>query len=191
VAEVGAVIDQATIRCAYFGQETIMATGTGIEWTQITWNPTTGCDRVSAGCDQCYALALARRLKAMGAQKYQHDGDSRTSGPGFGVSVHEPVLREPYRWAGSKLVFVNSMSDLFHARIPAAFIRRVFAVMAETPQHTYQVLTKRSVRLRRLAPTERTNRRHLTRVPDRLRASPPPPPAWLAGRRPPCHRCDS
>jgi Bacteriophage protein gp37 len=128
-----------------------MTMGTGIEWTEVTWNPTTGCDRVSAGCDNCYALAMAKRLKLMGAVKYQLDGDPRTSGPGFGVTVHESTLREPYRWSGSRLVFVNSMSDLFHARIPATFIRRVFDVMVDTPQHTYQILTKRAVRLRRLA----------------------------------------
>jgi protein gp37 len=125
--------------------------GTGIEWTEVTWNPTTGCDRVSRGCDNCYALALAKRLKAMGVEKYQTDGDPRTSGPGFGVAVHESVLDDPYRWSGSRLVFVNSMSDLFHAKVPIAFIRKVFAVMADTPQHTYQLLTKRSVRLRRIA----------------------------------------
>jgi protein gp37 len=128
-----------------------MAIGTSIEWTEVTWNPTTGCDRVSPGCDMCYALTLAKRLKAMGATKYQHDGDPRTSGPGFGITMHESVLRDPYRWRGSRLVFVNSMSDLFHAKVPMDFIRRIFDVMADTPQHTYQVLTKRAVRLRRLA----------------------------------------
>jgi len=125
--------------------------GTGIEWTEVTWNPTTGCDRVSVGCDNCYALALAKRLKAMGSEKYQRDGDPRTSGPGFGVAWHEPTLGAPYMWGGSRLVFVNSMSDLFHAKVPLSFIRRVFDVMAETPQHTYQLLTKRARRLRRIA----------------------------------------
>jgi protein gp37 len=125
--------------------------GTGIEWTDVTWNPTTGCDRVSAGCDNCYALALAKRLKAMGADKYQRDGDPRTSGPGFGLNWHETTLADPYRWSGSRLVFVNSMSDLFHARVPLTFIRRVFAVMADMPQRTYQILTKRARRLRRVA----------------------------------------
>lgn len=123
-----------------------------IEWTEATWNPTTGCDRVSAGCDNCYALTLARRLKAMGSPKYQNDGDARTSGPGFGVTVHEPTLTAPLRWRTPRVVFVNSMSDLFHARVPAAFVARVFEVMAATPQHTYQVLTKRATRLRRLSP---------------------------------------
>ena len=128
-----------------------MATQSAIEWTEVTWNPVTGCDRVAAGCDNCYALALAKRLKAMGAEKYQNDGDPRTSGPGFGVTVHQKSLLEPYRWGGSKVVFVNSMSDLFHARIPLGFIREVFEVIRETPQHTYQVLTKRAHRLERLS----------------------------------------
>jgi protein gp37 len=123
---------------------------TGIEWTGRTWNPTTGCDRISPGCDNCYALEMARRLKAMGQAKYQVDGDPRTSGPGFGLTVHPSVLgiplavREPETW------FVNSMSDLFHPRVPASFIADVWAVMARTPQHTYQVLTKRPDRMPRL-----------------------------------------
>ena len=128
-----------------------MATGTGIEWTEITWNPTTGCDRISAGCDNCYALALAKRLKAMGQAKYQNDGDPRTSGPGFGLTVHPDALRLPYTWRGPRTVFVNSMSDLFHARVPLDFVRQVFEVIADTPEHTYQVLTKRSARLPKIA----------------------------------------
>ncbi len=128
-----------------------MAKRTGIEWTEVTWNPTTGCDRISAGCDNCYALALAKRLRAMGAKKYQNDGDPRTSGPGFGLTVHPSVLRQPYGWRTPRLVFVNSMSDLFHAKVPLDFIRAVFKVIAETPQHTYQILTKRSARLRKIA----------------------------------------
>jgi protein gp37 len=130
---------------------------THIEWTHrgdsigVTWNPTTGCDQVSAGCDNCYALTMAKRLKAMGQAKYQADGDPRTSGPGFGLTVHEDMLALPYKWRKPRTVFVNSMSDLFHAKVPRDFIRRVFDVMADTPQHTYQILTKRSLRLRRLA----------------------------------------
>lgn len=127
-----------------------MADGSSIEWTEATWNPTTGCDRVSAGCDNCYALALSRRLKAMGSSKYQRDGDPRTSGPGFGVTLHPQALALPYRWRQPRVVFVNSMSDLFHAKVPLSFVRDVFAVMADTPHHTYQVLTKRSLRLRRV-----------------------------------------
>jgi protein gp37 len=130
-----------------------MSERSSIEWTETTWNPTTGCDRVSAGCDHCYALTLAKRLKAMGSAKYQTDGDARTSGPGFGVATHATALGEPFRWRQPRLVFVNSMSDLFHAKVPVDFIRRVFAVMEATPQHTYQVLTKRARRLRRLAPS--------------------------------------
>jgi len=126
-----------------------VATKSSIEWTEVTWNPVTGCDRVSAGCDNCYALALSKRLKAMGVEKYQSDGDPRTSGPGFGVTLHPRSLADPYRWTGNRLVFVNSMSDLFHAKVPIQFVRDVFDVIRETPQHTYQVLTKRAHRLSR------------------------------------------
>ncbi|MGW0328984.1 DUF5131 family protein [Nocardia sp. NPDC003183] len=128
-----------------------MSDRSGIEWTEATWNPVTGCDRVSAGCDNCYALALAKRLKSMGAEKYQNDGDPRTSGPGFGVTIHPQALDIPRRWRSPRTVFVNSMSDLFHARVPIGFVRDVFDVMRDTPQHTYQILTKRSVRLRKVA----------------------------------------
>jgi protein gp37 len=128
-----------------------MGSGTSIEWTEVTWNPTTGCDRISAGCDNCYALTLAKRLKSMGQPKYQNDGDPRTSGPGFGITMHASALALPYRWSGHRIVFVNSMSDLFHARVPLTFVQQVFGVIADTPQHTYQVLTKRSARLRKLA----------------------------------------
>lgn len=128
-----------------------MTKKTGIEWTEVTWNPTTGCDKVSPGCDNCYALALAKRLKAMGSEKYQADGDPRTSGPGFAVTIHPSALKQPYQWGGRRVVFVNSMSDLFHAKIPLDFVRQVFEVIADTPQHTYQVLTKRASRLPRLA----------------------------------------
>ena len=126
---------------------------TKIEWTQSddgspgkTWNPTTGCDRISPGCDACYALTMAKRLKAMGQTKYQTDGKPPTSGPGFGLALHPGSLGEPFRWKAPQRVFVNSMSDLFHARVPADFIEQVWAVMAMTPQHTYQILTKRPER---------------------------------------------
>lgn len=128
-----------------------MSSASKIEWTEVTWNPATGCDRISAGCDHCYALTLAKRLKAMGQAKYQNDGDPRTSGPGFGLTLHPDALQLPYSWSGHRTVFVNSMSDLFHARVPLGFVRDVFAVIADTPQHTYQVLTKRSTRLPRVA----------------------------------------
>jgi protein gp37 len=124
-----------------------------IEWTEMTWNPTTGCDRTSPGCDNCYAMTLAKRLKAMGQAKYQLDGDPRTSGPGFGLTLHESVIDLPRAWSTPRVVFVNSMSDLFHEAVPDEFIRRVFDVMSETPMHTYQILTKRSQRLGRIAST--------------------------------------
>ncbi len=122
-----------------------------IEWTEATWNPTTGCDRTSPGCDRCYALTLAKRLKAMGHEKYQRDGDPATSGPGFGIALHPETLGIPQSWGAPRVIFVNSMSDLFHPEVPLAFIRDVFDVMEATPRHTYQVLTKRSKRLAQLA----------------------------------------
>jgi len=128
-----------------------MADRSGIEWTETTWNPTTGCDRTSPGCDNCYALALAKRLKAMGQPKYRNDGDPRTSGPGFALTLHPDTLDVPYTWRSPRLVFVNSMSDLFHPDVPLDFIRRVFGVMADAPEHTYQILTKRSRRLRNVS----------------------------------------
>uniref|UniRef100_UPI003F495113 DUF5131 family protein n=1 Tax=Nocardia suismassiliense TaxID=2077092 RepID=UPI003F495113 len=127
-----------------------MSTNSKIEWTEATWNPTTGCDRISAGCDNCYALTLAKRLKAMGAAKYQLDGDPRTSGPGFGVAFHPDALTEPLRWRKPRRVFVNSMSDLAHARVTDHRIAQVFAVMAVARRHQFQLLTKRPRRLARL-----------------------------------------
>jgi protein gp37 len=109
-----------------------------IEWTEMTWNPTTGCDKISAGCKYCYAEEMTKRLLAMGQEKYKD---------GFAVRTHEDALSAPYVWKGQKIVFVNSMSDLFHPEVPLAFIQKVFAVMNDTPQHTYQVLTKRAERL--------------------------------------------
>ena len=124
-----------------------MADQSAIEWTEATWNPTTGCDKTSPGCDNCYALTLSKRLKAMGQPKYQRDGDARTSGPGFGLTIHPDVLDVPRTWLAPRTIFVNSMSDLFHHEVPEPYIHRVFEVIAETPQHQYQVLTKRSKRL--------------------------------------------
>lgn len=121
-----------------------------IEWTGKTWNPTTGCDRISPGCDNCYALTLAKRLKGMGSPKYQTDGDPRTSGPGFGVAMHGDALSIPLRWRKPTMVFVNSMSDLFHARVPREFVAKVFATMGVTQRHTYQILTKRPERMARV-----------------------------------------
>lgn len=128
-----------------------MSDRSGIEWTESTWNPSTGCDRTSPGCDNCYALTMAKRLKGMGSPKYQQDGDPRTSGPGFALTTHLDSLMIPAGWKQPKLIFVNSMSDLFHADVPLDFIRQVFEVMVDTPQHTYQVLTKRSRRLAEVA----------------------------------------
>jgi protein gp37 len=128
-----------------------VSSSTSIEWTEATWwNPVTGCDRVSPGCAHCYALDLAARLKGMGQPKYQRDGDPRTSGPGFGVTLHEAELDTPLRWRRPRLVFVNSMSDLFHEEIPDEFIARVFAVMSLAREHTFQVLTKRPERMAKL-----------------------------------------
>jgi protein gp37 len=123
---------------------------THIEWSKRVWNPTTGCDRTSPGCDHCYALTMAKRLKGMGQPKYQNDGNPRTSGPGFGLTVHNDALALPLCWRKPSKVFVNSMSDLFHDAVPDEFIAKVFAVMAATPQHTYQILTKRHGRMRSL-----------------------------------------
>ncbi len=128
-----------------------MADHSAIEWTESTWNPTTGCDKTSPGCDNCYALALAKRLKAMGQEKYQNDGDLRTSGPGFRLTLHPETLDIPRSWTSPRTIFVNSMSDLFHKDVPVDYIQRIFQVIADTPQHQYQILTKRSKRLAELS----------------------------------------
>jgi protein gp37 len=109
-----------------------------IEWTEMTWNPTTGCSKITAGCKFCYAEIMSKRLQAMGIDKYRN---------GFNVAMHDSALNIPYNWKGAKVVFVNSMSDLFHPEISLEFIQRVFYVMNDTPQHTYQILTKRADRL--------------------------------------------
>lgn len=109
-----------------------------IEWTEMTWNPTTGCTKVSAGCKFCYAEIMSKRLKAMGVEKYAD---------GFKIRTHENQLNIPYTWKQAKIVFVNSMSDLFHKDVPLDFIKKVFAVMNDNPQHVFQVLTKRAERL--------------------------------------------
>lgn len=128
-----------------------MAGSSAIEWTEATWNPVTGCDRVSPGCAHCYALDLAARLKRMGQPKYQLDGSRKSSGPGFGVTLHPQALEVPLHWRTPRLIFVNSMSDLFHEEIPDPFIEEVFAVMAEADWHIFQVLTKRHERLAAMA----------------------------------------
>lgn len=101
----------------------------------MTWNPTTGCDKISAGCKFCYAEIMSRRLQAMGLEKYAD---------GFEVRTHEHELEVPYRWKTPKVVFVNSMSDLFHRDVPIEFIQKVFKTMRENPQHIFQILTKRA-----------------------------------------------
>ena len=110
-----------------------------IEWTEMTWNPVTGCDKVSEGCRYCYAESFARRLKAMGNGKYSN---------GFELTLHPDVLQEPFRWKKPRVVFVNSMSDLFHKDVPVDYIRDVFEVIRQNPQHVFQVLTKRADVLR-------------------------------------------
>lgn len=105
-----------------------------IEWTEMTWNPTTGCNKISAGCKFCYAEFMSKRLVAMGTKKYKN---------GFEFTIHPKTLNDPYKWKKPKIVFVNSMSDLFHKDIPIPFLQRVFRVMNENLKHTFQVLTKR------------------------------------------------
>ncbi len=121
----------------------MMAARTSIEWTDATWNPATGCTRISAGCAHCYAERMAKRLKAMGQPHYAR---------GFRLTLHEDTLDLPLRWRRPQAVFVNSMSDLFHKDVPEDFILRVFDVMRRADWHVFQVLTKRSERLRGLDP---------------------------------------
>ncbi len=114
-----------------------------IEWTGVTWNPVTGCTKVSAGCAHCYAERMARRLQAMGHPRYRR---------GFDLALHPQVLDAPLHWKHPRTIFVNSMSDLFHEDIPADFVREAFDVMNKASWHTFQILTKRSERLGQLAP---------------------------------------
>ena len=118
-----------------------MATKSAIEWTESTWNPVTGCTKISAGCKHCYAERMAKRLKAMGQPNYAN---------GFDVTTHEHALELPVRWKRPQTIFVNSMSDLFHKNVPTDFILRIFDVMNKADWHRYQVLTKRSGRLLQL-----------------------------------------
>ncbi len=121
-----------------------MATISTIEWTEMTWNPVTGCVKISAGCKHCYAERMAKRLMAMGATRYANS---------FRPTLHDDLIDAPRKWKRPRLIFVNSMSDLFQDAIPDEFIRRVFQTMRECPQHTFQILTKRSQRLRQLGPS--------------------------------------
>ena len=120
-----------------------MTPRSSIEWTSSTWNPVTGCDAISPGCDHCYAERMAKRLKAMGVAKYSQ---------GFKPRMHKKVLNAPLKWKKGQIIFVNSMSDLFHDKISEDFIEAVFDVMKRADQHLFQVLTKRPKRLLRLAP---------------------------------------
>jgi protein gp37 len=113
-----------------------------IEWTQATWNPVTGCNKISPGCKHCYAERMAKRLQAMGQSNYAN---------GFELTLHEHMLKRPLEWKQPKLIFVNSMSDLFHEDVPLAFIHRVFDTMREAEWHCFQILTKRSERLMQLS----------------------------------------
>jgi protein gp37 len=120
-----------------------MSTGSAIEWTQSTWNPLTGCTKISPGCKHCYAERMAYRLQAMGQPNYAN---------GFNLTLHEHVLKAPLSWKKPQMIFVNSMSDLFHKDVPLDFVLKVFSVMKEASWHTFQVLTKRAERLLELDP---------------------------------------
>jgi protein gp37 len=119
-----------------------MGSGSSIEWTEATWNPVTGCTKVSPGCAHCYAERMAKRLRAMGQANYSR---------GFAPTLHEHMLELPLRWKRPQRIFVNSMSDLFHEDVPVEFIRRVFGVMRSANWHQYQILTKRAERLSELS----------------------------------------
>jgi protein gp37 len=131
-----------------------MGTNSAIEWTEATWNPVVGCTVLSPGCTNCYAMRLARRLEAMGQRKYV--GTTRLTGgrPKWNghIFLDREALSLPMKWKAPKTIFVNSMSDLFHEKVPFEFIERVFDAMAKTPQHTYQLLTKRAERIEALSP---------------------------------------
>jgi protein gp37 len=120
-----------------------MAGPSTIEWTEATWNPVTGCSKISPGCKHCYAEVMAGRLKAMGKERYAN---------GFTLTLQPDVVELPLRWRTPKVIFVNSMSDLFHHDVPDAYIQAVFETMRRASWHTFQVLTKRADRLSRLAP---------------------------------------
>ena len=119
-----------------------MADNSNIEWTESTWNPVTGCTKISAGCQNCYAEKLANRLYAMGVKNYINK---------FELTIHKEALNIPIKWKKPRIIFVNSMSDLFHEDIPFDFLKRIFNVMNECPQHTFQILTKRSENMLKLS----------------------------------------
>jgi protein gp37 len=120
-----------------------MATRSAIEWTESTWNPLTGCNKISPGCKHCYAERMARRLQAMGQPNYVN---------GFELTLHEAALELPLQWKRPQMIFVNSMSDLFHRDVPTDFIKRMFDVMCRANWHQFQILTKRSERLLDVSP---------------------------------------
>jgi Bacteriophage protein gp37 len=120
-----------------------MASITPIEWTEATWNPVTGCTKISDGCKNCYAYTMSKRLQAMQNPRYKN---------GFNVTLHEDLISLPLKWKKPRRIFVNSMSDLFHESIPTDFIKQVFTIMNNARWHTFQILTKRSERLLELAP---------------------------------------
>lgn len=121
-----------------------MSLNSKIEWTETTWNPVTGCTKISTGCQNCYAYILAKRLKAMSNPRYIN---------GFDITLHYDLLDKPLSWKSPRKIFVNSMSDLFHEDIPVEFIEKVFATMNKASWHTFQVLTKRSENLKKLSPS--------------------------------------
>ena len=131
-----------------------MSNNSSIEWTEATWNPVAGCTVISPGCSNCYAMRMARRLELMGQPKYE--GTTRVSGGrakwNGRIRLDDEALKSPREWKKGRLIFVNSMSDIFHDDVPLHFLKKVFAVIAKTPQHTYQVLTKRAKNLERYAP---------------------------------------
>ena len=119
-----------------------MSQNSSIEWTESTWNPVTGCTPLSDGCINCYALRMAKRLKAMGNSRYSN---------GFSVTLHHDLIDLPLKWKKPRKVFVNSMSDLFHKKVPEKFIQQIFNTMSRSQQHTFQILTKRAERLAAIA----------------------------------------
>jgi protein gp37 len=120
-----------------------MALNSKIEWTEATWNPVTGCTKISDGCKNCYAYTMAKRLQAMGNPRYKN---------GFNVTLHYDLIDKPLKWKKPRRIFVNSMSDLFHEEVPFDFIKQVFEAMRKASWHNFQILTKRSERLKKLAP---------------------------------------
>lgn len=120
-----------------------MAQNSSIEWTEATWNPVTGCSKISPGCKNCYAERMAKRLAAMGQERYRN---------GFDVTLQSDIVDLPLKWSEPRIIFVNSMSDLFHEDVPESFIKEVFRTMSRAYWHTFQILTKRSDRVAALAP---------------------------------------